>query len=186
VALLIANPLRLTQYVTLQFGKGTDENLYKDATGRWCMRFAPEHMKNSRFRPKLQKSRAYNVTLAAWVVPLLERYLEYGRPVLLKGNRSPYLLVGQLGRHDDMNQPFSNLDDRLQLVTARYIAGSPGFRAHAFRHIVATAWLKAHPRDYLTVARMLNDKLATVIDVYSHLEISDCLEDYSAWVKTLL
>lgn len=185
VGMLIANPLRVTQYMTLQVGSGTDENLYKDAAGRWCLRFAPEHVKNARFRPKRQRARAYNVPLADWVVPLLERYLEHARPVLLKGHRSPYLLVGQLGRHVDMNAPFSNLDDRLQLLTARYIRGSAGFRGHAFRHIVATAWLKAHPRDYLTVARMLDDKLETVIEVYAHLEIGDCLDEYSRWVKTL-
>jgi hypothetical protein len=32
---------------------------------------------------------------------------------------------------------------------------------------------------------MLNDTLETVIDVYSHLEIGDCLDDYSKWVETL-
>lgn len=186
VALLIANPLRITQYMTLQYGPGTDENLYRDANGAWCLRFAAEHIKNGRFRPKRQRSRGYNVKVASWVVPMLESYLAEARDVLLKGARSPYLLVGQLGRHADLAVPFSNVDDRLQLLTARFIPGSAGFRGNGFRHIVATAWLKAHPRDYLTVARMLNDRLETVIEAYSHLEISDCLDEYDGWVKTLL
>jgi hypothetical protein len=48
-----------------------------------------------------------------------------------------------------------------------------GFRTHAFRHIIATTWLNAHPNDFLTVALILHDCLETVMQNYAHLKTKD-------------
>ena len=125
----------------------------------------------------------YDVKVADIAWPYIERYLAEGRPLLLGGQQSRYLLVGQ---HAGVDAPVSNLDDRLQVLTVRYIPGSPGFRAQAMRHLVATAWLKAHPRDYVTVALLLNDTLATVIKKYSHLETADGLSTYGDWLSSTI
>ena len=58
----------------------------------------------------------------------------------------------------------------IRKLTQRFIAASPGFGAHAFRHLVATYWLEQNPNDFLTVAELLNDKLETVLANYAHLK----------------
>jgi integrase len=179
VALLLGNPLRITQYITMQCGPGTREHLYRTKDGEWRIRQEPDMFKNGRTTAR----KRYDVKVADIAWPYIERYLAEGRPLLLGGQQSRYLLVGQ---HAGVDAPVSNLDDRLQVLTVRYIPGSPGFRAQAMRHLVATAWLKAHPRDYVTVALLLNDTLATVIKKYSHLETADGLSTYGDWLSSTI
>jgi integrase len=52
-----------------------------------------------------------------------------------------------------------------------------GFRTHAFRHIVATAWLKAYPRDYFRVATLLHDSLDVVIKTCGHITPDDGMSE---------
>ena len=51
----------------------------------------------------------------------------------------------------------------------------PAFGPHAFRHIVASDYLKRYPGAYNLVAYLLNDSLATVIAEYGHISANDSL-----------
>ena len=78
------------------------------------------------------------------------------------------------------------LSARVRVVTARYAPDTDGFGPHAFRHIVATDHLKRHPQDYMTVAQLLHDKLATVMKAYAHLKVDDGLRTLHAGVAQAL
>lgn len=64
---------------------------------------------------------------------------------------------------------------RMRVLTRQYIPYTPGFCGHAVRHIIATDHLKRHPGDYPTVAKLLHDKLDTVLREYSHLTVDEGL-----------
>ncbi len=179
VALLLGNPLRITQYITMQYGPGTREHLYRTKDGTWRIRQEPDTFKNGRTTAR----KPYNVRVADITWPYIERYLAESRPLLLGGQKSRYLLVGQ---HAGVDAPVSNLDDRLQVLTARYIPGSPGFRAQAWRHLAGTAWMRSHPRDYVNCALLLNDSLPVVVRRYSHLETADGLDTYGEWLSSTI
>jgi site-specific recombinase XerD len=116
------------------------------------------------------------------VNPYLERYLAEGRPALLKGKDSSLVFVGQKGNPEE---PLNSLDVRLQYITSQYLPNSPGFRAHSMRHLVTTAWLIEHPRDYVRAAHMLFDSLQTVLRVYGHLETGETLADWGKWLSAI-
>lgn len=64
---------------------------------------------------------------------------------------------------------------RMRILTRQYIPDTPGFCSHALRHIIATDHLKRRPGDYPTVAKLLHDKLETVLREYSHLTVDEGL-----------
>lgn len=53
--------------------------------------------------------------------------------------------------------------------------GPAPFGPHAFRHIVATDYLKRYPGAFQLVAHLLNDHLQTVIKEYGHVSPMDGL-----------
>jgi hypothetical protein len=63
----------------------------------------------------------------------------------------------------------------MRVLTRQYISDTPGFGAHSVRAVIATDHLLRHPRDYLTVAQLLHDKLETVIKDYAHLTVDQGL-----------
>jgi integrase len=71
-------------------------------------------------------------------------------------------------------------------LTRKYVAGSPGFGAHAFRHIVATHWLEQNPNDFLTVAELLNDRLETVMKTYAHLRKDTSFLRYEEYLQKVM
>ena len=75
-------------------------------------------------------------------------------------------------------------------MASAFLPGSginvPNLRAHAYRHIVATAWLKAHPGQFRLVAHLLHDTLATVIKNYDHSKPSDGVMAWDRWLSARL
>ena len=67
------------------------------------------------------------------------------------------------------------MSTRLRIITAGLRDGKPGFGAHAFRHIVATDYLKRYPGAFKLVADLLCDRLETVIKEYGHTSALDGL-----------
>ncbi len=143
----------------------------------WRIHLERNHLKNGAGKA----GRDYAVRVAQWVQPRLDAYLEEYRGTLLKGATSPYLFVSatRCGK-------WLGLPKQLNKLTKRYITGSPGFGAHAFRHLVATNWLQQYPNDFLTVAELLNDKLETVIAHYAHLKRDNSLLRYEEHINGLL
>ncbi len=77
---------------------------------------------------------------------------------------------------------WESLDRHIQKLTKILVPESPGFGAHAFRHLVATDWLTKNPNDFLTVAELLNDRLETVIAHYAHLKKDQSFDRYENYV----
>jgi integrase len=106
------------------------------------------------------------------------------RPILIRNApATDFVFVNKVGR------PFSTsgLSAVVCSLTGRYIQDDVdtfGIRTHAFRYIIATAWLREHPEDYLTVAHILHDNLQTVLDNYAHTTPNDGLARYTGWLAT--
>ena len=187
VAMLLSNPLRISHFIFMRQDRGLWFNLYQTSEGVWHLRYPYSAFKNGDSLSKRKKGSArsaspYDVEVAPFVTPHLERYLTEGRPALLKGKDCPFVFVGQ---KDNPKEPLNSLDVRLQDITSRFLPNCPGFRAQAMRHLVATAWLKSHPGDYVRVAHMLNDSLETVLRVYGHLETRETLADWGEWLSAV-
>jgi integrase len=77
------------------------------------------------------------------------------------------------------------ISGRVYELTAKYLPGVPPFHGHAMRHIVATDYLKRVPGDYPTVARLLHDKLITVLKAYAHYEVDASLRRLHMYVESI-
>jgi len=180
IALLVSNPLRISHYIFMCIKRDHDAYLHRISDGAWRIRSTYEAFKNGdamakRARGHAKSASRYDVEVAPFVAPYLEAYLNDGRKLLLGGRKSALLFVGQSAAPVE---PLLSLDARVQELTARYIPGSPGFRAHAVRHLVATAFLRQYPRDYVRLAHLLCDSLETVLRIYAHLEHDETLSDW--------
>ena len=169
------NPLRNRNFREQTWRQDNSGNLYKNGQ-RWSFRFKPEDFKNQ----KGAASQPYNVELAAELFPWIERYLFEARPLLLRAAHRDEVFITSAAR------PFSAVDlSRLIFrLTRKYMptfVKGPGFRTQAFRHIIATAWLRANPGDYLTVADILHDKIETVLANYHRKSPADGLKRFYAW-----
>ncbi len=95
------------------------------------------------------------------LVALLEEYLSSHRARLLRGKNTETLFVNRAGR------PLSrgSMTELVEELTLRY--GGKKVNPHTFRDIVAYTWLLHHPKDYLTLSKMLwHSKLATTLEIY--------------------
>lgn len=171
LALLLSNPLRLRTLACLTWTGNSQGTIQGSVESGWRIVLQPPHLKNGNSK----NARSYNVKIADWVKPLLDEYITEYRDILLRGRKSPYLFVadGEIGIWHELGRTVFRL-------TKRYIAGSPGIGPHAFRHLVATTWLRKNPGDFLTVAELLNDKLSTVMENYAHLRRDDSFSRYEA------
>lgn len=176
LALLLSNPLRARTLVSLTWLPNGHGTLRGSPAQGWRIQLQPLHLKTG----NSQQARTYNVKIANWVKPMLDEYIAEYRDTLLAGKSSPYLLVG-----DEDGEIWEGLGRTVRQLTRRYIPGSPGFGPHAVRHLVATDWLRKHPGDFLTVAELLNDTLATVLENYAHLRRDDSFARYEAYINTL-
>jgi site-specific recombinase XerD len=108
----------------------------------------------------------------------IEEYLEEYRPRLVKANPlANWLFPNNEGeKWQTQNAHVANL-------TKRLVPETPGFGPHAFRHLVATDYLRKHPNDFLTVAVLLNDRLETVLKAYAHLRQDESFDRYEAYMR---
>jgi integrase len=130
----------------------------------------------------------YDVKLPEYVGDAIEHYLKEGRPYLAGANDNDFFLLPEKfanqTEYDRAGVPIPVLKDRwnaeaigtrVRLVTRALRDGKPGFGPHAFRHIVATDYLKRFPGAYKLVADLLCDQLQTVIKEYGHTSAQDGL-----------
>ena len=176
VAVLLSVPARIGLVSALEYGTHSQAHLRRSASG-WRLVCGPDMLKNG----TTTMSKGLNVELPEWATEPLDAYAREGRTFLLEGASSRYFFVGRAPW--DPNTVCANLESRLQILTARYIPGSPGFRGHGWRHAVAHAWLREHPEDYVTVAALLGDSLETTVRAYGHLKHDDAVRRYRAWAE---
>jgi integrase len=119
----------------------------------WQIRFSREETKTGV---------SVHSLLPRQLIGLLEEYLSEYRPVLLKGRKCDTLFVCP-EEADEMSSGF--VTDTVSDLTLRY--GGRRVTPHLFRDVVAFAWLKSHPEDYLTLSKMLWHKhVSTTINYY--------------------
>lgn len=177
IAMLIANPLRLRQFANMRWHPDNSGNLYRTSEGQWRLRFNSGDLKNGKSASK----RGYDAPLPAWLSARIEAYLEDFRPALIAGDKDkgfvfPSSRGGGVWKH---------LGRHVAKLTRRHIPGCPGFGPHAFRHLVATNWLRQNPNDYLTVAELLNDSLNVVLANYAHLRKDDSFGRYETYINSM-
>lgn len=176
LGILMSNPLRRKNLVTMTYRSDNSGNVYQSSNGRWRIRISGGKFKN---RGRVG-GQVYDVPVASWLEPLLSDYVKYFRPALVKGTSEDYFFLSCFGKR------LNTLSEQVGRLTKRFIPGCPGFRPHAFRHLVATDWLTKHPNDFLTVAELLNDTIEVVMKNYAHLKKDIAFNRYEAYVQTLL
>jgi integrase len=155
--------------------RGPDANLVRTADG-WRLDFDVLDFKNRASEAAGQYTVAFDAALSVW----LDRYLTEARPLMIGANDCDYLfLPSRVGNRDGADSEVietgawttDGMFSRVKGLTALYTSSGIGLNLHAFRHIPATDHLTRSPGDYMTVAKMLNDKLETVLREYNHTEI---------------
>jgi hypothetical protein len=178
--MLARHPLRVQHFSVMTF-RGPASNLFRSTTG-WQLHFDLCEFKNA----KSNTTTAYTVALDASLLPWLNRYLSEARDCLIGAAECDYLLLpssqgsrtAPVNDSDSVPEPNGTwspegISTRLKTLTARYSTDGMAFGGHSIRHIAATDHLKRNPREYAVVAKMLNDKLETVIREYDHTEQQD-------------
>lgn len=179
LGMLISNPLRRKNLIDLTYFADNTGSLYQTTSGEWRLRLRTSTLKNGR-KTGGERKGAYDVRVADWLHPLLTDYVKTFRPVLRGLELTDNLFLTVHG------QPMKDMTHRVLTLTRTHIPGSGGFGPHAFRHIVATDWLRRNPNDFLTVAQLLNDTLEVVMRTYAHLKRDDALTRHSTQLSEFL
>jgi integrase len=177
---LIANPLRANHFAVMTYKPDGTGNVYRHADGLWHYRCNSRDFKN--------ESGDYDVSLPNFVGEALDAYLKDGRHVLGGASKSDFLFVSESGRGvsptdvtgtELPSQPglwsTECIGQRVRIITGGLRPGKKRFGPHAFRHIVATDYLKRMPGCYQLVAHLLRDQIQTVLEVYGHISPQDGL-----------
>ena len=180
--LLCAHPLRISMLMDLKIG----ENLYKDESGEWRIRFINHRFKNRRY---LSAKSKYDVKSPVWFQTILDEYIGSFRPLMPGGsndeNGKP--LCEYLIRPAIMHGNFGHCKRVSTITSAKwvyeatkiYLPETGGFNPHAFRHIVGTHLLKLDPNNVMFVAKALHISRDTVERVYAHLLMGDWEIEYT-------
>lgn len=172
IKLMVSNPLRLRNMATLTWRSDNSGQLYQRADGSWWIRIERNNFKNTRGAAGNQD---YDMPVQPMAWSDLERYLRQFRPRLLKCESDFVFLAMSSGpRKVDPAAPWTNMSGHIRRLTKKYLWRCAGIGAHAFRHLVATAIIKAsNMSDFKTAALVLNDTLSTVEKNYAHLRSAD-------------
>lgn len=142
----------------------------EDATATfWQFRFTKEETKTKN---------SVHAIVPRQIVPLLEEYLTVFRPVLLGDRSDPGTLFMSERCTAFIKETFTKL---VAGVTWRY-AGTR-VTPHRFRDIVAYAWLRDHPEDFLTLSKLLwHANVEITIGIYgSRFNESSGVRAMEAW-----
>ena len=118
----------------------------------WQFHFSPDETKTNKDVQALVPHQ---------LVGLLEEYLVEFRPHLVGTTDPGTVFLNNRGNPMRANQ----VDRVVSGLTLRH--GGRRVNPHLFRDIVAFTWLKAHPKDYLTLSKMLwHSNVNTTIQIY--------------------
>jgi hypothetical protein len=150
-----------------------EKNLYRTPEGQWRIRFVGEEMKIATKRGQVN---VFDLPFPPTLVSTLEAYLTTWRPLLAVAN-SPEVFLNARGLPHQRH-------DRLSTHLAKLVYSFTGRRwhPHMIRTVWATEWIQSSG-DFMTAAIMLNDKLETVIQNYSHLREENVAEHAYEWVQ---
>lgn len=182
VKMMISNPLRVHHFSIMAYQEDNKGNLYQDAYGAWRLRFRPDDFKNQRGAA----SSDYDVALSSWLYSDIAEYLTKYRPTLAYAQESDRVFLPSKQGGRGKNRMFwdpNKITGCIREITKRFIPGSPGFGAHAFRHIVATDYIKNNPNGFQVAANILHDRLDTVMKEYAHIKVADGFSHWSAYLE---
>ncbi|WBX82984.1 tyrosine-type recombinase/integrase [Sphingosinicella microcystinivorans] len=165
LGVLLQVPMRVRNLAELDFGKDIQPPI-AGKIGKWRIAVAADDVKNNV---------AIDAELDDGLGRLLDRYVNVFRPVLLNGNATTRLFVGQSGTPKGSSA--------LSKQLARFVRREVGvtIHAHLLRHLAAHLWLMAHPGDYETARRLLGHKnIQTTINFYHGLENDNAFARYDA------
>lgn len=185
VEMLSAMPLRIKHYSSLTYRQDNSGNLYRREDGSWALRIPPEDFKNFKRR---DSKRDYCVPLPETIWQDIEAYLFTQRPLLYGAERCDFVFrptrPGQSGKSKaDAVAPMGVkcLAGIIRGLTQRYLPNCPGFGPHAFRHIIATDYVRNHPEGFEVAARVLHDRPETIREAYSHVKNEDYFAHWSRY-----
>ncbi|KGW85339.1 hypothetical protein [Burkholderia pseudomallei] len=187
IQMLMANPLRIHNYSIMTWRSDNSGNLYQTEDGAWRIRFSPEDFKNQKGAAK----NPYDVGVSKHLWKDIEHYLKEIRPHLQGANECDFVF-----RQSKANSPIGEIQKamawatnymslRVLYLTRTFIPNSQGFGPHAFRHIIATDYLKNHPHQYMSVAFILHDTLRTVMSEYAHVSTGHGFSLYTDYLDKL-
>lgn len=169
IKLITSNPLRMRNLAHLTWRADNTGELYQRPDKSWWIRVPKAKFKNRR---GAAGDCIYDCEVQPSAWPDIERYIFVFRPKLLRF-QSDLVFLTRIEKGTTEHRPWSGLSAKVYELTAKYIPQCSGFRAHAFRHIVATSILKAEGGTHKTAARVLNDRVATVEKHYDGLTSND-------------
>lgn len=118
----------------------------------WLIRFSAEETKTGN-EPQM--------FLPRQLIEPLEEYLEKFRPCLVRGEDPGTLFMNGAGK----SLGTMEMTRLVSQLTLQY--GGRRVNPHLFRDVIAYTWLKEHPKDFLTVSKMLwHSNITTTIKVY--------------------
>lgn len=182
-------PLRVFNISVMTWKPDGTGNLYQKPDGAWWVRFDPSYLKNHK---GAAKDRPFDVPVHPSLWPYVEEFLFTHRPHLAGAAACDYVFRPALAlkatetRHPGRAVAETVLSRRVFKITQRYIQNCPGFGLHAFRHLVATEYIKNNSAGYAIAAAVLYDKEKTVRSNYAWVTPADTFGFWNDYVSTLL
>lgn len=179
--LMLSEPLRASHWGQLELGKDfiraengiwtlvVDKEAFKNKASKWCKN------RSTRFTPKLSL--------------LIDEYVDGHRAYLAGGNEPENTRVflsaktGPGRAQGKGHHPYALTEATLFWAVARRFETYFHVRigTNAFRHILATAYLKEHPGDYEGAASILNNSPDVIKENYGHVKQADHLRRANNW-----
>jgi len=182
-------PLRAFNLSVMTWRPDGTGNLYQKPDGTWWVRFNPSYFKNHKGGAK---GRPFDVPLHPSLWPYVEEFLFTHRPHLLGAAACDYVfrpgVTRKVSETRDAGRAVevSFLSARMLRITQQYIPDCPGFGIHAFRHLVATEYIKNNPAGYAIAAAILHDLEETVRRNYAWVLPADKFGFWNDYVSILL
>ncbi|MDD2880982.1 MAG: hypothetical protein PHQ58_11120 [Rhodoferax sp.] len=176
LGVLVSNPLRSKNIITLTYKTDNTGDVYRTETGQWRIKIASSRMKNK----KRLKKKIYKAPLPSWLSPLIDDYVTKFRPILEAGKKNDSFFLSNRGSR------FNSMNKQVFRLTSTQIPGCSGFGPQALRHLVATDWLMKNPNDFATVSELLNDSIEVIMNNYIHLRKDIAFTRYENYVKDIL
>jgi len=177
IRLLSIVPLRARNVAGLTYRQDNTGHIRRTSAG-WELYIKGREFKNFKYAAK----KDFHIALPHALSAELETYLTRWRPVLMKcstGCDTDIVFLQKNGK----KFPTAHLCRLVSKLTKEYCPDTPGFGPHAFRHIVATEYLKNNPNGYQVVAYILHDKLETVLAEYRHVTTSDGFAHWTDYLE---
>jgi hypothetical protein len=179
-------PLRAFNFSVMTYRPDNTGNLYQRPDGSWWIRFDATYFKNHTGAAKEAK---FDVPVHESVWPYIVEFLSTHRSHLHGADRCDYLLrPGRGSGQRVLEKPVCVrlLSHHMYRITRQYIPNCPGFSMHAFRHLVATEYVKNNPAGYAVAAAVLHDKEETVKSNYAWVVPADKFICWNEYVDGLM